>query len=128
MATIFYWTNTGSIYGVHPDNNIALPDGISFITVAQTPDKISWPVPNGHSVGCEKWTKVNLTTQSLEIDSSKLPDDNNQFDKMGTWLKALAIWTRLKLNALRNDPLTTELPRTAAQQKAEIVAIYKGLQ
>ena len=67
MAIIFYHSETGEIYGVHPDLNIAVPDGISHIEVPQTPDKIMWPIPPGKSAGKEKWVSVNPATQALEV-------------------------------------------------------------
>ena len=106
MAVIFYYTSNGSIYGVHADLASAppRPDGVSYITVAETPENINWPIPANENNGKEGWCKVNLVTLALTVDESKVPDP---FDKTEKMIRALAIWTRLKLNALRNDPLTT---------------------
>ncbi len=48
MARIFYRTDTGSIYGVHPGAfNGALPTDLDFIDVPETPDQIAWPDARG---------------------------------------------------------------------------------
>lgn len=74
MAIIFYWKNSGLVYGVHPDLATApkLPDGVEHIEVAETPDKIAWPVPLGQAVGKEAWTVVDTTTTppTLKINSA----------------------------------------------------------
>lgn len=46
MATIFYWTTRGTpaarpIYGVHPDDNIAVPEEVAALTVRELPDQIA---------------------------------------------------------------------------------------
>lgn len=130
MSVIFYWQATGEIYGVHPDGDTAppVPAGVSQKTVAETPDNILWPIPANYQKGRQRWTKVNPTTLALEVDTARLPNEGREFDKFDSWVVALAVWTRQKLNALKADPLTTELPRTGAQQKQEVINIWRGLQ
>ena len=45
MARIFYLTATGAIHGVHVGAFTgALPSGVDFIDVPETPDQIVWPI------------------------------------------------------------------------------------
>ncbi len=54
MARIFYYTATGEIHGVHPGPfSGVLPDGIDFIDVTESPDKIVWLDARG-----EKFARV----------------------------------------------------------------------
>ena len=66
MAVIFYKSN-GEIYGTHPDQDISVPDGISFIEVSGLPSEIVWPgLPDG-SLGAEKYSRVNPGTKALAL-------------------------------------------------------------
>lgn len=65
MAVIFYKPN-GEIYGVHPDSNINVPEGIEFIEVPGQPHEIAWPIPSGEAEGSQRWSRVNLGTKQLE--------------------------------------------------------------
>lgn len=69
LAVIFYWQATGAIYGVHSDLATAppVPEGVVHVEVPGTPDKIPWPVPAGQPAGREQWSRVNLTTQTIEL-------------------------------------------------------------
>ena len=73
MARIFYWTDTGNIYGVHPSElcdgvvtldgaskNIVIPEGVTWLNVAETPDRIAWPG------GGEQYSRVDSATLTLQ--------------------------------------------------------------
>ena len=61
MARIFYWTETGRVYGVNPDerlrNGTVLPEGIAWLDVPEAPHRIPWPARDGRP-GCEQWSRV----------------------------------------------------------------------
>ncbi len=59
MARIFYRTETGSIYGVHPGAfSGSLPAGVSFIDVVEPPDQITWPLTASGDSG-ERFARVD---------------------------------------------------------------------
>jgi hypothetical protein len=66
MAVIFYKPN-GEIYGTHLDQNISVPDDVSFIEIPGLPHEIVWPdLPNG-SPGAEKYSRVTPGTKVLAL-------------------------------------------------------------
>ena len=66
MAVIFYKPN-GEIYGTHLDQNITVPDDVSFIEIPGLPHEIVWPdLPDG-SPGAEKYSRVNPGTKALAL-------------------------------------------------------------
>lgn len=66
MARIFYKTDTGEIWGVHPDGNIAVPNTVSFIDVVGKPNEIQWPEIQGKT-GAERTSKVDLVSKVLIV-------------------------------------------------------------
>lgn len=74
MARIFYFTDSGNVYGVHPGAfDGTLPDNVIFTDVLGPPDEINWPSPDGTLPGCEQWTRVNLVTKELEGRDDAIP-------------------------------------------------------
>lgn len=62
MARLFYFSDTGDIYGVHPGEpdpaEITLPEGVTWIDVPEAPNKIPWPsLPDGRR-GSEHTSRV----------------------------------------------------------------------
>ena len=93
MARIFYFTDTGTIYGVHLDGNIEVPNGVAFIDVVEQPDKIKWlPLPDGRS-GTEHTSRI--VGGSLMVNPSAIPppDLNISLDAA---IDGAATWTALK--------------------------------
>jgi len=76
MARIHYWTETGTIYGVHPGpfTKHALPDGIAWIDVPETPPLIPWPARDGQP-GREQWSRVVAGALVLRADLPPIPPD-----------------------------------------------------
>lgn len=71
MATIFYHSDSGVIYGVHPSGQPVtggVPAGVLSIEVPEAPDQIPWPSPDGGTTpGREHWCRVNLMTMGIEL-------------------------------------------------------------
>lgn len=72
MARIFYFRDTGKIYGVHHsphENNpkIQLPQNVIWIDVPETADKIRWPEIEPGEPGTEHSSRVNPATKALEF-------------------------------------------------------------
>jgi hypothetical protein len=88
-------------------------------------------VVNGKTVVMTADEEAALTKEWADFEAARpalaAAMEQQQFDGQ-KMLMALAIWTRNKLNALRQDPATADLPRTGVQQRAEILAIFRGLQ
>ena len=83
MARIFYFNDSGDIYGVHPGAfSKTLPDNVVFIDVPGSPDKIAWPSPDGVRPGSEQWTRVDLVTKELVLwaDAVPPPEPDDEFD------------------------------------------------
>ena len=79
-GVIFYYASTGNIYGVHPDLASApiVPTDVDWILVPEKSDKIKWPIPANVSEGREQWSKVNLSTKTLELRQDiVIPVDKN---------------------------------------------------
>jgi hypothetical protein len=83
MAVIFYWANKSPpkarpIYGVHPDANIEVPDGVVSMAVSGAPHKIAWPITPNHNVGQEEWSVVDTTGAQpiLVVDAARVPPPN----------------------------------------------------
>lgn len=79
MARIFYFSDTGNVYGVHSgahESNplIRIPKGVEWVDVGGLPGRIPWPdLPNGDA-GSERSTRINLTSKALELkDVADLP-------------------------------------------------------
>lgn len=69
MATIYYFGDTGAIYGVHPSGQPVtggVPAGVLSIEVPEPPDQIPWPSPGNGLVGREAWCQVNTVTRVVE--------------------------------------------------------------
>lgn len=69
MATIFYHSDSGAIYGVHPSGQPVtggVPVGVLSIEVPEPPDQIPWPSPGNGLVGREAWCQVNTVTRVVE--------------------------------------------------------------
>lgn len=83
MARIFYFPD-GAIYGVHPgpheDNpKIKLPDGVAWIDVPETADKIVWP-PLANGPGGERTTLVIDGALTVKVLPAK--DKHGQLSQM----------------------------------------------
>lgn len=102
MARIFYWRDTGRIYGVRNDGpfpvkpdgtpKIVLPDGVDELT---TPDvessALAWPVQANGSQGRETTTKV-LAGKLVARDDVKVTPDED----LSIRIKAAATLEELK--------------------------------
>lgn len=75
MARIFYWSVTGYVYGVHPDDGppVTLPVGVAELQVAGSPSEIVWP-PFETYLGREQWTRVVNNTLVARTDILRAND------------------------------------------------------
>ena len=102
MATIFYFENSGKIYGVHPDLATAppLPQGVVHIEVPGTSDKIPWPEPEPGVTGKEQSSRVNPVTKLVELSVPPLsPEEQkrkNARDKMNQAIAEPGIPQKIK--------------------------------
>lgn len=73
-SAVFFWVETGTIYGTHPNTDIKVPEGVDFIEVEGLPNEIAWPaLPDGRK-GTEQTSRVNPETRALEVGTVPPPD------------------------------------------------------
>ncbi len=118
MARIFYRPD-GEIYGVHPDGNINVPSDIAFIDVAETPDQIVWPILADGDPGSERTSRVEPSTEVLELDPDNLPPTKDEiYDQV---LKNRKVF-RAYVLAINDGSIVPGSNMTAAQLKAAVKA------
>lgn len=121
MTRVFYHTDTGGIYGVHPDGNVDVPEGVSFIDVPEAADAVPWPaLPDGRP-GSEHTSRV--VDGALVLSDDLPPSNQDLADALafqGAVFKAFALIVLDEVNILRTQAGLSE--RTVQQLKNAIAA------
>ncbi len=79
MATIFYHDDQGTpsarpIYGVHPDNDIQVPERVLFFDVPEAPQDIPWPLISGFAKGREQWSAIDTVSGQIVVLPAVIDD------------------------------------------------------